>query len=94
MGASTVGLELMDRLDNTVLVEADPAKFTMIRRQHPDWQVVGGDGGQPEVLMKAGIETASTLIMVTNKDYVNWKIAIAAGEFSVPKLVARISDEA
>ena len=73
VGAGTVGLELMDRLDNTILIEADPAKYTMIRREHLDWQVIGGDGRQPEVLMKAGIETAEALILATSKDYVNWK---------------------
>ena len=67
LGAGTVGMELMDRLDNTILVEADPAKCTIIRREHPDWQVIGGDGKQPEVLMKAGIETAEALILVTRK---------------------------
>ena len=93
VGASTVGIELMDRLDNTILVEADPAKCTIIRRQHPDWQVIGGDSKQPDVLMKAGIETADVLILVTNKDYVNWKTALVVREFSVSKIVARINDE-
>jgi len=93
VGAGTVGLELMDRLDNTILVEADPAKYTIIRREHPDWQVIGGDGKQPEVLMKAGIETAEALILVSSKDYVNWKAALVAREFEVKKVVAKIHDE-
>lgn len=93
LGAGTVGMELMDRLDNTILVEADPAKCTIIRREHPDWQVIGGDGKQPEVLMKAGIETAEALILVTSKDYVNWKAALVASEFGVKKILAKIHDE-
>lgn len=93
VGAGTVGLELMDRLDNTILIESDPAKYTIIRRQYPDWQVIGGDGRQPDVLMKAGIETAEALVLVTGKDYVNWKAALAASEFGVGKIVAKIHDE-
>ena len=93
VGAGTVGLELMDRLDNTVLIESDPAKYTIHKRQHPDWHIVGGDGRQPEVLMKAGIETAQALILVTSKDYVNWKAALAASEFNVKKIVSKIHDE-
>jgi len=93
VGAGTVGLELMDRLNNTILIEADPAKYTIAHRQHPDWQVIGGDARQPDVLMRAGIEAADALVLVTNKDYVNWKIALSAGEFSVRKVVTRIRDE-
>ena len=93
VGAGTVGLELMDRLDNTILIEADPAKYTLLRRQHPDWKVVGGDGAQPDVLMKAGIETANSLILATSKDYVNWKVALSASEFGNIKIVTKIHDE-
>jgi len=93
VGASRVGLEVARRLYNSVLIEADPALYTILKRQHPDRDIYGGDAGQAETLIRAGIENAEALVLVSNKDYVNLKVALAARDFNVPKVVARIYDE-
>jgi trk system potassium uptake protein TrkA len=93
VGASRVGLEVSRRLYNSVLIEADPALYTIHKRQQPDRDIYGGDARQPETLIRAGIENAEALVLVTNKDYVNLKVALAAKDFNVPKVVARIYDE-
>ena len=82
VGASRVGLEAARRLYNSVLIEADPAIYTILKRQHPDRDIYGGDARQPETLISAGIENAEALVLVTNKDYVNLKVALAAREFT------------
>ncbi|MDO9536778.1 MAG: TrkA family potassium uptake protein, partial [Thermoplasmata archaeon] len=93
VGAGFVGTQLADRLDNATLIEADPAKYIILKRENAALQIIGGDANQAEVLQRAGIENCSALVIVTNKDYVNWKIALTAREFSVPKVIARLRDE-
>lgn len=93
VGSSRVGLEVSRALYNSVLIEADPAKYTILKRQNPDRDIIGGDARQPETLIRAGIENAEALVLVSNKDYVNLKVALAAQAFNVPKIVARIYDE-
>jgi len=88
VGAGKVGVEVAQRINNSVLIEADPAKFTILKRQNPDRDIQGGDARQRETLIRSGIEKAEALVLVTNKDYVNQKVALAAREFSVPKVVS------
>ncbi len=93
VGASRVGIEVAKRISNSALIEADPAKYMILKRENPDRDIYGGDARLPETLMRAGIENAEALVLVTNKDYVNLKVALAASEFSVPKIVSRYYDE-
>jgi trk system potassium uptake protein TrkA len=93
VGASRVGLEVARSMNNSVLIEADPAKFTILRRQNPDRDILGGDARQPETLIRAGIQNADALVLLSNKDYVNIKVALAAKEFNVPKVISRLYDE-
>ncbi len=93
VGASKVGLEVARRINNSVLIEADPAKYTILKRENPDRDIQGGDARQSETLIRAGIENAEALVLVTNKDYVNQKVALAAMEYDVRKIVSIIHRE-
>lgn len=93
VGANRIGLAIAERINNSVLVEADPAKYTQLKREHPDMLITGGDARLPEVLMRAGIDDASALVLVIGKDHVNHKIALTAREYDIPKVVAVLHDE-
>ncbi len=93
VGASKVGLEVAKRINNSVLIEVDPAKYTILKRENPDRDIQGGDARQSETLMRAGIENAEALVLTTNKDHVNQKVALAAREFDVRKIVSILHRE-
>ena len=80
MGAGDTGQAVKMRIKNSVLVDADPGKVIMLGREHPDWEIVGGDASDPNVLKTAGIEEAEFLLISTNKDHFAQKIAMTARE--------------
>ncbi len=50
----------------------------MLSREHPDWNIIGGDASDPNVLKTAGIEEAEYLLISTNMDHLARKIAMTA----------------
>lgn len=78
VGAGTTGTEIAGRIRNSVLVDADPGKVMILRREHPEWDIVGGDATDPAVLEAAGIRDASHILLTTDKDYYSQKIALTA----------------
>ncbi len=78
VGAGDTGQAVKHRIRNSVLVDADPGKVIMLSREHPDWEIIGGDASDPNVLITAGIEDAEYLLISTNKDYFAVKIAMTA----------------
>lgn len=93
-GAGRVGYGLASRLaaeNNTVTVV--DLSSTLIRQVTTDLDVRGviGHGSHPEVLKRAGIESADMIIAVTYSDEVNMiACQVAHSLFDVPTKVARV----
>ena len=59
----------------------------------PATAVVAGDGGDPKVLVAAGIRDAQVAAIVTGADEDNLVVAtMARSEFSVPRVIARVNN--
>lgn len=74
IGAGDVGISLSERLVHAnyevTLIEKSESAISKIP-PHLDCQIIHGNGCSPEVLLKAGINTANYLIAVTEIDEVN-----------------------
>ena len=93
-GAGRVGYGLADRLaieGNTVTVV--DMSYDLVRAITTDLDVRGvvGHGSHPDVLVRAGVESADMIIAVTSLDEVNMVACqIAHSLFDVPTKVARV----
>jgi len=59
----------------------------------PAAAVVQGDGGDPKVLLAAGIRDAQVVAVVTGADEDNLVVAtMARAEFAVPRVIARVNN--
>ncbi|MBU1053113.1 MAG: Trk system potassium transporter TrkA [Proteobacteria bacterium] len=94
VGAGGVGSQLAAQLiaDNkdVVIIEKNPdvAKHAST---HLDCIVITGEGNNPKILRKAGIEKADFFLSVTDSDEVNMiSCALVASEFKVPNKIARV----
>jgi trk system potassium uptake protein TrkA len=78
------------------VVDKDPAAFARLGpKGHPGFrgETIAGDGFNRELLLRAGIERADGLAVLTTHDDVNAVIARLAREvFGVPRVVARLYD--
>lgn len=97
VGAGEVGMHIATRLSaegkDVVLVDQDPARVAYAK-ETLDVQAVLGQGSNPRILHKAGIETADVLIAVTTSDEVNMiACLIAAAQASTPIKIARIRNQ-
>jgi Trk K+ transport system NAD-binding subunit len=97
IGSGEVGRVLAERLEkrgeNVVVVDSDEKNCALARKLGV--RVVCGDGGNADVLKKAGIETAKYLVATTDHDDTNLMICqIAKSKFGFEgnKLVARVND--
>lgn len=94
LGAGNVGFNLAKQLiresKNVLLIEKD-AKRAEHASQLLDCMVINEVGNNLSTLKKAGIETASYFIAVTNNDEVNIiACAMVANNYSVPCKIARV----
>jgi trk system potassium uptake protein TrkA len=94
IGAGQLGYHTAEKLarenNDVVVIERDPqrARYCL---EHLDVQVVIGSGSSPEVLRKAGVETAEFLVAVTDSDEVNMVACLlAAAQAKTPRKIARI----
>ncbi|MBU4035990.1 MAG: NAD-binding protein, partial [Proteobacteria bacterium] len=94
VGAGAVGSQIAAQLiaenKDVVIIEHNPdvAKHAS---NHLDCIVITGEGNNPRVLRKAGIEKADFFLSVTDSDEVNMiSCALVASEFKVPNKLARV----
>lgn len=84
VGAGTVGFQiarqLVDEQKDVVLIERDP-RVARHASNYLDCMVIQGEGNNPEVLKKAGVDRADFFIAVTDSDELNM---IACGMVSGP----------
>lgn len=97
-GAGQVGFNLARYLSgrnhNITVVDIEPELIEKIN-DRLDVKAVVGHASHPDVLKKAGIETADMLIALTRQDEVNMVACqIAHSVFKVPKKIARIRSQA
>jgi trk system potassium uptake protein TrkA len=76
---------------NVTIIDQNPDAFRRLKNYTGDTEV--GNGLDPDVLRRAGIEQADVFVTVTNGDNRNITAAQIAQEiFKVPKVLARIYD--
>lgn len=74
-----------------VLIEEDKKKGEDIREKH-EVEVIWGDGSEPEVLEKAGIDQCDTVLAVTEDDQDNLVICqLAERKYSISKTYTRVN---
>lgn len=94
-GLGDVGTQLAEDLSarsgvELVLIDNDEEKCETLS-QELDALVINGDGTDPEILGKAGVEEADALVATTSSDALNMVIAILGKKFSVPKVVVKLN---
>lgn len=77
-----------------VVIDKDEERIREVKEKYPDLIYVLGDATQDEVLMKAGIKSASNLIVATANDADNLFITLSAKNLNPHvRIVARASRE-
>jgi trk system potassium uptake protein TrkA len=72
-----------------VVVEQDPASFSMLPVDFSGFQIEG-DAMESDVLKEAKIESADLIIVTTGNDQVNYLITqIAKESFDIPRIMVR-----
>ncbi|MDH4127234.1 MAG: Trk system potassium transporter TrkA [Spirochaetota bacterium] len=93
IGAGEVGFQIAERLvlenHDVVIVDKDPEKILEINRSL-DVLTIIGQGGDFNVLNKAGIRNCDILIAATDVDETNMIACYIAKKFNVPSKIARI----
>lgn len=97
VGGGLVGLALAGRYeeagDHVTLLERSTADVEAARER--GYTAHLGDGSDPAALRAAGAETARLLVAATDDDDANYRVAeLAAREFDVPEVLARVNDPA
>ena len=95
VGGGRVGLALATRLEKrgeyVVLVESDEARKDQIRQE--GLTVYDGDGTEADVLRKAGIAEAKTVVAATDDDNINLLVCQTAKvKFDIGKVYARVNE--
>ena len=96
IGCGRVGARLASLLSSSghsvVMIDKNPQAFERLERSFKG-KSIAGVGFDRKVLIEAGVERADALAAVTNGDNSNVVVAsIAAEDFHVPRVVARIND--
>jgi len=96
VGAGVVGYSLVEQLSHELhdisLVERDSSICNTISEKM-DLLVVQGSGSSPDVLKKAGIDSADMVIAVTPNDEINILVCGLAEQYGVKKRIARIRNQ-
>ena len=96
-GGGKIGLHLIRALlaqDHEVaLIERDLRVCEQVYNEFEEVQVIAGDGTNPELLLRAGIERADVLVAVAGRDQDNYLICKMAKDlFGVKRTLARVND--
>lgn len=97
IGGGETGKNLANRLARTkhdiVIVEADKETANRLRKELDISLVIHGDGKDLDVLKKARIEEAESLIALASKDKTNLLICKAAKDISSCRIIARVKKD-
>jgi trk system potassium uptake protein TrkA len=91
VGGGRTGYHLAKHIPRSLTIEKNPEKF---ERLH---QIIGinailGDGSDEKVLLKAGINDADAVIIVTADDKVNFDVAAIAKKYGVKNIISRMEN--
>lgn len=97
LGAGEIGYHLARQLcsenRDVVVVEISADKIAQLEESGEDLSIIHGNGSNPDILKKAGVEKASMLIAVTNRDETNITACYVAAQLSKKiKKLARVRD--
>lgn len=97
VGGGKVGLQLARVLSGDgheiLVVERDRDRCGLLCDRLEESAVVLGDGTDPRLLRRCGIERADAVVAVTGKDEVNFVIShLAKKTFGVARVVARVNN--
>ena len=96
VGAGVVGSNLAEELSNSghdvSIVDSQPALVRQIS-DRMDVMAIQGNGAQPSVLRRAGIDDSEMVIAVTDVDEVNLVICMLASRFGVKHKIARLRND-
>ncbi len=88
---STMAMTLAREGHNVTIIDQNPDAFRRLKDYEGSTEI--GNGLDPDVLRRAGIEKADVFVTVTNGDNRNITASQIAQEiFKVPKVLARIYD--
>lgn len=90
---SGLAAELIDSGEDVTVVCSEPERFRLLGDDFPG-STISGVEFDKEVLEKAGIKRADSLISCTESDETNALVArIAKNHYKVPKVIARLYDK-
>jgi len=96
VGAGVVGFHLAQELasekHDITVVDENPEVLSNVASKL-DVMAIHGNGTRPQILEKAGINSAEMIVAVTSSDEFNLVICLLASKYSVLKKVARIRKE-
>lgn len=96
-GGGKIGLHLIRALlaqnHEVALIERDRRVCEAVYREYEEVAVIAGDGTNPELLIRAGIEKADVMVAVAGRDQDNYMICKMAKDlFNVKRTLARVND--
>jgi Trk K+ transport system NAD-binding subunit len=91
VGGGRTGYHLAKYIPRSVIVEKNPEKFEKLK-ELIGINVVLGDASDEDVLLKAGIQDADMIIIVTADDKTNYEVASIAKKYGVKNIVARMEN--
>lgn len=93
VGAGKVGYSLAQRLSrddhDVIVIERDAERITILEN-NLDVSIVQGNGADPDLLRRIGLDDVGMLIAVTDTDEVNMLACLVAKVCGVPKTIARV----
>jgi len=97
VGAGGAGYYLTKKLvsdeHKIVVIDNNPTALEELKHKIPEISIILGDGSKLEILRRAGLDKADSLILLTGIDEKNLSIGmLAKNEFEVPRVIARVND--
>jgi trk system potassium uptake protein TrkA len=97
VGGGKIGYHLIRALiaqrHEVALIESDPRTSQAVAKTFDEVQVIAGDGTNPKVLRRAGIEHADAVVALAGRDQDNFVICKTAKQlFGVKRTLARVND--
>lgn len=96
VGGGNVGADLatllLDKAHAVSVIEIRPERATQLQHHLPAGVVLPGDGTDPTLLRKAGVQQARVVAAVTGADETNLVVTnLARFQFGVPRTIARVN---
>ena len=92
LGSFLAGL-MEEKNEKVILLEIERGKIEKIERDLQNSIIIPGDGSNPDVLKKAGILEAQTVVACTGHDEDNLIVCqLAKFQFGVPRVISRINN--